>query len=154
MTWLHSPDQTHHFVLCFYTSPSEIMVLGTNSSQNIACFCMFLHLCPISGLVVHTTSEVFHKYSCLCENQGKVPPHGVYSSWSAGWISGPAQPLAWPPAAWISLHTIPEAWSKHSQPAQQPPTPPPSISSTTASPVTSSSSSRCCWVWGLSFLFF
>lgn len=71
MTWLHSPDQTHYFVLCFYTSPSEIIVLGTNSSQNIK---LALHVSPpMPNLrtVVHTNSEVFHKYSCLVKTREK-----------------------------------------------------------------------------------
>lgn len=83
MTWLHSPGQTHHFALCFYTSPSEIMVLRT--SLAFVCFSTYAHISSTS--------------SC---------------QWRAGWISGPSQPLAWPHVAWINLHTISEAWSKHS----------------------------------------
>ena len=45
------PGLTHLFrpissPLCSYTSRSELIILRTNSSQNIACSCMFLCLCP------------------------------------------------------------------------------------------------------------
>ena len=97
MTGLHSPGQTHDFALCFSTSPSEIMVLRTNSSQNIACFCMFLHLCPHlrtgSSYYQWSISQVFLPL-------WKLGKSTFSCQWSAGWVAGPSQPLAWPHIVW------------------------------------------------------